>query len=107
MPFPPGIGLVFVLSFCLGGLRAEDWPQFLGPTRDGVYAGEDLARQWSASGPRVLWKREAGQGFANPIVAGGTLILFHRVDDRDVVDALGADDGRELWTFFLPHRLPG
>lgn len=102
LPFLPGICLIFVLAFGPGGLRAGDWPQFLGPTRDGVYAGKDLAPQWSASGPRVLWKREAGQGFANPIVAGGTVILFHRVDGRDVVDALGADDGRELWTSSYP-----
>ncbi len=102
LPFLPGISLIFTLALCLTGLRAADWPQFLGPTRDGVYAGEDLARQWPPSGPRVLWKRDAGQGFANPIVAGGTLILFHRVDGRDVVDALGADDGRELWTFSYP-----
>ena len=102
LPLLPEIGLIFVLGFFLSGLRAGDWPQFLGPTRDGVYAGKDLARQWPASGPRVLWKREAGQGFANPIVAGGTVILFHRVDGRDVVDALGADDGRELWTLSYP-----
>ena len=102
LPFIPGMSLVFVLVFYLSGLRAGDWPQFLGPTRDGVYAGKDLARQWPASGPRLLWKREAGEGFANPIVAGGTLILFHRVDGRDVVDALGADDGLELWAYSYP-----
>ena len=101
-PFLPGISLVFLSALFLTGLRAGDWPQFLGPTRDGVYAGEDLARQWPASGPPVLWKRDVGQGFANPIVAGGTLILFHRVDGRDVVDALAAEDGRELWTFSYP-----
>lgn len=98
----PGISRLLMLGLCLTGLQAGDWPQFLGPTQDGVYAGEDLAREWPPSGPRVLWKRDAGQGFANPIVAGDTLILFHRVDDRDVVDALGADDGRELWTFYYP-----
>ena len=101
-PSPPVFSLFILLAFCLPGLRAGNWPQFLGPTRDGVYAGKDLARQWPASGPRVLWKRDVGQGFANPIVADGTLILFHRVDDRDVVDALGADDGRELWSFSYP-----
>ena len=32
---------------------AEDWPQFLGTTRNGVYSGGDLAAKWSKGGPAV------------------------------------------------------
>ena len=39
-------------------LAAEDWPQFLGPSRNGVYAGADLAAAWPATGPAVVWKRD-------------------------------------------------
>ena len=81
---------------------AEDWPQFLGPTRNGVYTGNDLAAKWPAGGPAVVWKKEVGQGFSAPVVAEGRLILFHRRGDKEVVEALDAATGRPIWSFDYP-----
>src|SRR5581483_2166399 len=78
-------------------LAAEDWPQFLGPNRNGVYSGGDLAPAWPASGPPLVWKRDAGQGFSAPVVAQGRLVLFHRVANRETVEAMDAKTGRKLW----------
>ena len=39
---------------------AQDWPQFLGPARNGVYSGNDLAAKWGPAGPAVVWKKEVG-----------------------------------------------
>lgn len=78
---------------------AADWPQFLGPTRNGVYSGNDLAVKWPTTGPPVLWKKEVGQGFSAPVVAEGRLILFHRRGDKEVVEALDAATGRAIWSF--------
>src|SRR5580765_3091098 len=50
---------------------ASDWPQFLGPTRNGVYAGTDLAESWPKEGPPVVWRKKVGQGFSGPAVSGG------------------------------------
>jgi len=69
---------------------AQDWPQFLGPARNGVYAGNDLAASWPPAGPAVIWKKEVGQGFSSPVVAEGRVILFHRVGDKETVEALVA-----------------
>lgn len=98
------LGMVLVV-FCMSplpGVQSDDWPQFLGPTRDGIYAGKVLSQKWPQSGLKVLWQRTVGQGFANPIVVGKTLILFHRVGDQDVVEALATQDGTELWKFSYP-----
>jgi outer membrane protein assembly factor BamB len=80
-------------------LLAEDWPQFLGPGRNGVYSGNDLAARWPPAGPPVVWKKDVGQGFASPVVADGRLILFHRVGDKEVVEALEAATGAAIWRF--------
>ena len=45
-----------------GMLAAEDWPQFLGPRRDGTYTGKPLPH-WPAAGPKILWKHDIGAGF--------------------------------------------
>jgi outer membrane protein assembly factor BamB len=80
-------------------LVAADWPQFLGPTRNGVYTGTDIAVSWPAAGPPVLWKRDAGHGFSAPVVAQGRLILFYRQGAREIVEALDAKTGKNVWTY--------
>lgn len=75
----------------------KDWPQFLGPARDGVYRGDDVAPSWGKSGPPVIWQRDVGQGFSGPVVAGGRLVLFHRIGDREVLDCLDAKTGEPIW----------
>lgn len=83
-------------------LAAEDWPQLLGPARNGIYAGSDLAQSWPPAGPAVVWKRDVGQGFSAPVVAHGRLILFHRVANRETVEAMDAKTGRKVWLFDYP-----
>ncbi|MEX0586263.1 MAG: alcohol dehydrogenase, partial [Pirellulales bacterium] len=49
----------------LGG----DWPQILGPNRDGRADGERLADRWGPSGPKVRWHRPVGAGYAGVAVS--------------------------------------
>ena len=78
---------------------AQDWPQFLGPGRDGRYTGPPLAESWPGGGPTRLWSRPVGAGFAGPAVAGGRVILFHRLGGREVVEALDAGTGDTVWRY--------
>jgi outer membrane protein assembly factor BamB len=93
--------LIVVAAACA---LAEDWPQFLGPTRNGVYSGNDLAAKWPEAGPPLVWKKDVGQGFSAPVVAQGRLILFHRRGDKEIVEALDAATGRPIWSFGYPTR---
>jgi outer membrane protein assembly factor BamB len=81
---------------------AADWPQFLGPSRNGVYSGASLNEKWPATGPRALWRKQIGQGLSGPVVAGKRLIFFHRVGDREVVEALDALTGAPQWQHSYP-----
>ncbi len=80
-------------------VAAQDWPQFLGPARDGRYTGATLAAGWPDGGPRRLWSRPVGAGFAGPVVVGGRVVLFHRVGGREVVEALDAATGDTVWRY--------
>ena len=44
-------------------------------------------------GPRVVWRKNVGQGFSGPVVAQGRIILFHRVANEEVVEALDPRTG--------------
>jgi len=97
------LNVFLTLCFCaFQQVQAGDWPQFLGPTRDGVYAGSDLAAVWPKEGPPVVWRKNIGQGFSGPAVADGKLILFHRLEDKEVVACLDARTGEPKWTKDYP-----
>ena len=91
-----GVLLALVAS---SSVVAADWPQFLGSGRNGVYTGPPLADSWPANGPRVVWKKQVGAGFAGPVVTGSRVILFHRVGNDEVVEALNTQTGAEVWRY--------
>lgn len=83
-------------------VSAADWPQFLGPARNGIYSGAPLNEKWPATGPRVLWRKQVGQGLSGPVVAGTRLILFHRAGDREIVESFDALTGAPQWRHAYP-----
>jgi len=93
---------LIVVAVAGGHVAAQDWPQFLGPGRDGRYTGPPLAESWPGGGPPRLWSRSVGAGFAGPVVAGGRVILFHRLGGREVVEALEAATGDTVWRYDYP-----
>ena len=101
---PAAVLAAFALIFCtlIDPVRAEDWTQFLGPTRDGVYHGKDVAPAWPKDGPKLLWKTPVGQGFSAPVISAGKLILFHRLEKEEVVQCFDAQSGKPLWRFNYP-----
>jgi outer membrane protein assembly factor BamB len=78
---------------------ADDWPQFLGPRRNGISQEHGLNLAWTKEGPRLLWEMPVGAGFAGPVVAGDRLVLFHRVGNEEVVACLEPATGKEKWYF--------
>src|SRR5436309_12713105 len=89
-------------SLILATARADDWPQFLGPQRNGASAETGLRPAWPAQGPPVLWQHDVGEGFSGPVCAGERVILFHRVGDEEVIECLRADNGTPLWKYKYP-----
>lgn len=104
----PAAAVVLVLTL-MAVASAGDWPQILGPARSGVAsADERLADAWPAGGPRRLWRRDVGAGVAGVAVVGDRGFLFHRVGDREVLEAFDAATGETLWsdghaTAFVPQ----
>ena len=84
--------------------RGGDWPQILGPQRNGVAVGEKLASGWPAGGPKTLWQREVGAGLAGVAVAGPTVVLFHRLGNQEIAEALRVDSGETIWKTGYPTR---
>jgi outer membrane protein assembly factor BamB len=90
--------LVFVLTALAA--RAEDWPQFRGPTGQGHSAEVGLPVEWSET-RNVAWKIPVpGLGWSSPVVANGRVWLTTAIDSRNDaslrVIAYDANTGREV-----------
>ncbi|MBY0231826.1 MAG: PQQ-like beta-propeller repeat protein, partial [Gemmataceae bacterium] len=66
---------------------AADWPQWLGPDRDGVWR-EDGILDTLPKEPKILWRTPVGGGYAGPAVAGGKVY----VNDRQLASGEKEDD---------------
>ena len=77
---------------------AGDWPQILGPQRNGIASEEKIADRWPAGRPTKTWEANVGSGFAGPAVSGKIAVLFHRRGDKDELTAFHAETGEQIWT---------
>jgi len=91
---------VVVILATIANVCAQDWPQYLGPNRNGISAQKNLLHTWPQSGPEVLWRVNVGIGFGGPAVKEGKVYLLDR-DDKvgDKLRCLDISSGKELWSF--------
>ncbi len=100
--------VITILSFAATGSTpvvgaqgsGNDWPQILGPERNGSTGA--TVDTWQNDGPEIRWRQSAGEGFAGPAVVGDRVILFHRMNDEEVVDARSVATGESVWTTTYP-----
>ena len=76
---------------------AADWPQYMGPNRDGISAEKELLTAWPESGPAELWRKPLGPAFSGMSVVGGRLYSADSDAERDYAFCLDADSGEEVW----------
>src|SRR5712692_2207378 len=77
-------------------MRAQDWPQWRGPNRDGVVPSFAAPETWPEK-LKLKWKVEVGEGHSSPIAAEGRIYIHTRQQEREVVSCLRADTGQTVW----------
>jgi len=101
---PRSFAATLLAIFCalLATDGRADWPRLLGPAHNATSPETKLLREFPKAGPRVVWEVEKGNGFGGPAIAGDRLVIFHRVDGREVVDCLHAETGKPFWKAEYP-----
>ena len=81
---------------------ALDWPQWRGPDRTDLSKETGLLKEWPADGPKQTWIfKNAGQGYSGPAIVGGKLFTLGTRDGKEILLALDATTGKELWVSAL------
>jgi outer membrane protein assembly factor BamB len=78
--------------------NAYDFPQFLGPTRQAVVTGVRLARDWSVTPPREVWRQEVGLGWGSFAVQGPLAITQEQRGDKELTVCRDTATGTVYWT---------
>ena len=104
--------LALGVLFLAASARAEDWPQWLGPKRDGVWSETGIVETFPKDGPPVKWRVKIAGGYSGPAVAAGKVYVtdfqgdtvkkeFHKDKFKGVerVLCLNAEDGKQLWEY--------
>src|SRR4249919_1408020 len=97
--FPsPAIGLSLLLS---QGALADDWPQWRGPQRDGVWRETGVVEAIPAAGLPVKWRARVLNGWSGPAVASGRVyVTDHNYKSSPEVERVLCFDeatGKQLW----------
>jgi outer membrane protein assembly factor BamB len=110
---PPLIS-AFILILGAGAAPAAltaDWPEFRGPTGQGLARATQVPLKWDAS-TQVAWKVPVpGEGWSSPVLVDGRIYLTSAVGEatRPSLRALclAAADGRILWDVEVFQADPG
>ncbi len=90
--------------------RAEDWPQFRGPNRDGAWGATDTLESFPIGGLSIRWRSPAGSGFSSPVIAEGRVFLIDaelsRPEAKERVRCFEETTGKTLWTFSYDVKYP-
>jgi outer membrane protein assembly factor BamB len=101
-PWSPSFAASVLLLIASVTLRAEDWPQFRGPNRDGAWPEEGLVQSFPAAEAMIRWRASIGPGYSSPVVAQGHVYVsdveLMAPHARERVLAFDVATGRPRWS---------
>ena len=84
-------------ALCCNNAEAGDWPQFLGPNRNGLSKETGLLKAWPASGLKMVWRVTGGAGMSGIAVSDGKLATIVQRGGKQRVLLLDAKTGNTVW----------
>lgn len=104
---------LFAMILATTPASAADWPQWMGPNRDDVWAETGIIERFPEGGVKLLWRKAINGGFAGPAVASGKVYVTdyvrsagdekpaptrrNNLQGKERVLCLDAKTGNELW----------
>ena len=86
-------------------VHAEDWTQWLGNRRDGVWRESGILDKFPEGGPKLLWKTAIGSGYSGPSISNGRVYVMDRIESDDASTAKDLHDGRPPKNYNFVRKL--
>jgi outer membrane protein assembly factor BamB len=94
--------LISLAGGACGPSHAADWPQWRGPTRDGVWSETGIVERFETRELSIKWRALISSGYNGPTVADGRVFVMDRVTDpaqQERIHCFAADTGERLWSY--------
>ncbi len=75
----------------------NNFPQFLGPDRNGILAGPRFETNWTAHPPQLIWRQKVGEAWSAFAVVGNICVTQEQRGENECVVARELSSGKELW----------
>jgi outer membrane protein assembly factor BamB len=108
---------LFTLTALVAG---DDWPQWMGKNRDGIWAETGTLDKFPEGGPKVLWRKPIHGGYSGPAVVAGKLYVFDyqrpdgkltnnpafrtKFEGEERILCLDAKSGDKVWEYKYPCK---
>lgn len=105
MPLAPRLATLLLAVAFATISRADDWPQWRGPHRDGVWDEQPVVDRFDSPDLETLWRQPIGSGYCGPTVADGRVYVMDRQLKPQPAERVLCFDSRlgaPLWTFAYP-----
>jgi outer membrane protein assembly factor BamB len=93
------------LTAGLHSARADDWPQWRGPNRDGVWAEDGILDRFPEPEIAVKWRVPISSGYSGPTVADERVYVTDRVDEPEEIERVHCfewETGKTIWSYSYP-----
>lgn len=97
--------VLLTLLIAASAAQADDWPQWRGPSRDGVWREKGILETFPAGGLKVRWRAPVGRGHSSPVIAQGRVYVVdvqlgpkEKLIAHERVLCFDEVTGEKLWT---------
>ena len=77
---------ILMLVISISPLQAEDWPQWRGSGRDGVWREQGVVDKFDSDQIDIKWRQPIGPGYSGPTVAAGRVYITDRMDKPQQIE---------------------
>jgi outer membrane protein assembly factor BamB len=102
-----GIMLIILGMSCINQAGAQEWPDWRGSNRDGIWNEEGIVNKFNGSIIPLKWSTPVQQGYSGPTVSGGKVYLTDKTlqpEESERVLCIDAENGEIIWTYRYPAR---
>ena len=85
--------------------RADDWPQWRGPARNGISHESGWLDHFPDQGPSIAWTAKVGLGFSSIVAGNGRAYTAGHANGSDTIFCFDAVTGNEIWKQSYPSEL--
>jgi outer membrane protein assembly factor BamB len=92
---------LLIATVCTATAHADDWPQWRGPTRDGVWRETGVVERFKSSHLKPRWRVPISSGYSGPTVADGRVYVTDRVEEPKQIERVhcfNANSGEKIWS---------